>query len=157
MLTFPHHKPLQPLQSPASPGCSLFLSPQASVPVSRFSSAWNALSPTPAPREKEPKLACRAGGGCAHTPSDEQRTQSRTPTRAFTGTPKEQESQRGVRGVVLQDVPFTFLYGLDFSTVKMFNLSLYFKLHFLSLLPEILIQQGRAQDSDLPKTLHRLY
>lgn len=157
MLTFPHHKPLQPLQSPASPGCSLFLSPQASVSVSRFSSAWNALSPTPAPREKEPKLACRVGGGCAHTPSDEQRTQSRTPTRAFTGTPKEQESQRGVRGVVLQDVPFTFLYGLDFSTVKMFNLSLYFKLHFLSLLPEILIQQGRVQDSDLPKTLHRLY
>ena len=94
MLTFPHHKPLQPLQSPASPGCSLFLSPQASVSVSRFSSAWNALSPTPAPREKEPKLVSRVGGGCAHTPSDEQRTQSRTPTRAFTRTPKQQGSQR---------------------------------------------------------------
>lgn len=106
--------------------------------------------------EKEPKLECRVGGGCAHTPSDEQRTWSRTPTRAFTGTPKERGSQGDVRGVVLQDVPFTFLYCLDFSTVKMFNLSLYFKLHFPSLPPEILTQQGRVQDSDLPKTLHRL-
>ena len=107
--------------------------------------------------EKEPKLEGRVGGGCAHTPSDEQRTRSRTPTRAFTGTPKERGSQGDVRGVVLQDVPFTFLYCLDFSTVKMFNLSLYFKLHFPSLPPEILTQQGRVQDSDLPKTLHRLY
>ena len=64
--------------------------------------------------EKEPKLECRVGGGCAHTPSDEQRTRSRTPTRAFTGTPKERGSQGDVRGVVLQDVPFTFLYCLDF-------------------------------------------
>ena len=107
--------------------------------------------------EKEPKLECRVGGGCAHTQSDEQRTRLRSAaTRPFTGTPKERGSQGDVRGVVLQDVPFTFLYCLHFSTVKVFNLSLYFKLHFPSLPPEILTQRGRVQDSDLPKTLHRL-
>lgn len=73
------------------------------------------------------------------------------------GTPKEWGSRGDVKEVVLQDVPFTFVYCLDFSRVNTFNLPLYILNYiFPSSPPEILIQWGRVQDSNLPKTLHRL-
>ena len=125
MLTFPHHTAppatsitskswMLPLPLSSSFGLCFQVSKCLECPFSH---------PCPPGRgnslEKEPKLECRAGGGCAHTQSDEQRTRLRsTATRPFTGTPKERGSQRDVRGVVLQDIPFTFLYCLHFSTVK---------------------------------------